>query len=278
MKREGEREELERIDKEMDEITKKAMELENGSWWKRMKYNKADTRWDELDKQEKEIKEEIWKLEKERAEIEASIKEKEERYWGEIERRVEKDGILEYEWAQKEDIQDVATLKWYKEEYEQMIKDKEKYIEDFMEEIRKLDLWLGEEKQKEILDRVETDMKEEIEELKKWDETTRLADETEKWLKENWKKEMEKLIGKRREIEEKERKLKEVESQEGEGVMEEEYKLKRSLYQLNDEYKLTKTELEEKIKRYDWTIFSEEELEVETREQRENERSACSIS
>ena len=58
-KKEERRIEIEGIDEEMQGIGQKAMKLENGSWWNKRKLERFKTRRDELDKQERKIKDEI---------------------------------------------------------------------------------------------------------------------------------------------------------------------------------------------------------------------------
>ena len=73
-----------------------------------------------------------------------------------------------YKWIGIEKVKKEETLKWYKEKYDQMIKDKEEYMKNFLERLGNMDLfWITEEKKEDVMLRMEKDMKKEIEWRKK---------------------------------------------------------------------------------------------------------------
>ena len=97
------------------EINKKKVKSE--SEWK------AEERWDELEAQQKEIKLEIWELEKEKVKLEASLKTKRAEYWPEFTRTIRKPKKNAYIPNSGETIKG-ETLKWYKEKYYKILEER----------------------------------------------------------------------------------------------------------------------------------------------------------
>ena len=280
MEREKTKWEMKEINEEMWEIAEKAMKLENGSWRNKRKLGRTKARWDELDKRKRQIERKIWKLETEEEELQLLLKNKEEKYWGEISWSISKPEKIERKMSKEQEESELkeqqVTLKWYKKRYEQMIKDREEYNKKLLWVIREMDLGISEEKKKEVLEKMEADMKKEVEELKEWNETKKIADETEKWLKDNWKTEMENLIWMRKEIEESRKQVKKLELKEKWKninevlqIRDEECELMWRVFSLEDKYEQLKSYLQDKLEKYEGTYISDESFVVETFEERE---------
>jgi len=167
------------------------------------------------------------------------------------------ENILPYGWTNIDEVKRQKTLKWYKERYEQMIRDREEYNEKLLWALRGMDMRISEEKKKEILDNIEVDMKKEIDDLKQWDKTMKEAKAVEKWLIENWKSTMEMLLYLKKKIEEEKR---------GKGKR---LDRKMKIVELKEAYKQVKIDLDEKLKLYDWSDVWEDEIFIETFEERE---------
>jgi len=197
---------MERIDKEMEDIAQRAIKLENGLWWSKRKLEMVERR-DELNSYKKQIEEEILGLEATKAELESLLKDKREKIWKNIVKFVKKPERVERKMSKKQEEMELweqTTLKWYKERYEQIIRDREEYNEKLLWALREMDIWVSEKRKKEVMKMIWESMNEEIGRLKEWDELIRKAEEVAKWLKEN----MEIMM---KEISELEVKIKEME-------------------------------------------------------------------
>ena len=276
IEKEGESEKLLKdIDREILGIAAMAMDLEDESWWKRWKLGKAKKELDELEAQQKKIRLEIWQLKKEKDKLDASLKAEWEAYWPKLTRTINEFKKNEEIFVPVGVIEDI-TLKWYKEKYYQVIEDKKNYMKNVLSEIKSLDLWIDEEKKKNILEEVEANLKQEIEIMEWWNETIEFANTAEKWLKENWKKVMENLSVLQQEIWEIKEKMGELDNKKewlnaGEvyEVITKQYELGLELSRKQDEFDTLKKELSEKVERYDGTHLNwSEELRVESWEEK----------
>ena len=205
---------LQEIDSQMLDIAETAMKLENGSWWKKWKLGNANERRDELEAQQKRIKREIWKLKEEKTKLQSLLKEKEENYWPKVERTIKKSKKIGLSETVQESLKKQTTLKWYREKYFQIIQDREEYMKNLLSEIESMDLWISEEKKKEVLEQIKVNLQQEIDSMKWWDEILKMADETGKWLEDNWEEMMKKLLDLKWKIREKENEIEEFESKE----------------------------------------------------------------
>ena len=107
----------------------------------------------------------------------------------------------------------VDTLIWYKERYVQFIKAKEEYLQNLLSNMKELDLWISEDKKRELLEIVQSNMEKEINDLKWWEELVKLANERKIWLKKEWKTMMQKLLDLSWMIQEKEAEIEKIESE-----------------------------------------------------------------
>lgn len=251
--------ELKKIDAEILGIAAKSMDLGDGSWWKGRRLWKAEERWDELEAQQKEIKLEIWELEKEKVKLEASLKIKREEYWPEFTRTIRKPKKNAYIPNSGETIKG-ETLKWYKEKYYKILEDKKNYMKNVLLETKNLDFWIDEEKKKNILEEVEANLRQEIDAMEWWDQYTKSADDAEKWLKDNRKVTMERLSDLQQKIWELEKEIEELENkkdwleiEEAYKIVQEECGLRIELAREKDEFDTISKELGDRIKIYDGT-------------------------
>jgi len=263
------------LDDQMLEIAEVALSLEDWSLFKKLKLKRANERRDELQSQQRRINWDIYKLHMDKEKLTAVLKKDEETYWPKTDRPKIKWKRIANIVKAHEELEKQHTLKWYKEKYFQIIKEKEEYLQKFMSEIDSIDLWLSEDKKKEIIDKMKKTMENEIETMKWWDDITKLADETEKRFEGNREIYTKKLKELEREIKEKEDEIKEIEEWEWTSVddvlqsREDEFIKRKELLDLQDKYKALKTELEEKLKKYDGTVIDwTDQIHVETRDEK----------
>lgn len=271
-KKEESENEFQEIDSQMLDIAEMAMELENWSRWKKWKLKSTNKKRDELEDQQRRIRQEISKLREEKTALQSSLKEEEEKYWLKRERTINKPNKIELVWTVQKTLKTQTTLEWYREKYFQIVQDREEYMKNLLSEIKNMDLWISEEKKKEVLDLVKANMQKEINSMKWWDEILKLADETEKWLEDNWELVMKKLLDLKWKIREKETEIKEIESKEKWArtdeilqLREKQFALKKELLELRNEYETVKWEIDEKLKQYEGKdIDFSKELRVES--------------
>lgn len=268
---------LKEIDAEFFEIAKNVMSLDDGWLLKRIKLKREDEKRDELQRQQREINKEIYRLQAEKEAMVAKLKEDEEEYWPKIKRPKIEWKKISYNrvWQEKKEE---MTFKKYKERYVEMLKAKEEYMAKFMAEVEKMDLGISEKKKKDTVELLRKSIKEEIELMKQWDDITKLADETEKWIEENWESSIKKIIELEEEMVEKEREIEEIvakwewaKASDVLQIREEEFAKKKELLDLQDKHKAIKAEFEWKLKDYDGSIIDwETDKLFKTREERKN--------
>lgn len=259
--KESKKQELNEIDSAFFEIAKNAMSLDEGWLLKRIKFKKMDEKRNELQKQQKKINGDIYKLQAEKEVLLAELKKHEGIYWPKINRPQIKVKGLDYN-KLIDEVKKESTLKWYKDKYAQIIKDKKEYMEKFVAEIENIDLGISENKKKEIVELLKISIAKEIELMKEWDEITKIAEETEKRLEENWWAVMEKIEELEKDIEKKEIEIIDIverwrfaKADEILKIKEEEFQMRKELLKIEDECKALKTEFEWKIIDYDGSII-----------------------
>jgi len=271
--------EVEELDKKLFEIANSAMKLEDDSRLKIIKskrLEKAKEEWNILESRLNEILEKVKGIHKEETELIWIYSEKEKKYWKKVERPEIKRKELRKDIVATEKLEAESTLLWHRNAYMELIKDKEKYIDELLKEIETTDFWISEEKKKDVIEKLKSALEKDLEIFKEWDEITKLANETEKWLKENWKSIMEQINELKWKIEVKEAEISKLKSKQIGDDSKEIYKnkerkfeLKDELLDLKDQYKSIKTELEEKLKKYDGTIIDwTDQIHVETRDEK----------
>lgn len=278
-KKEESEDEFQEIDSQMLDIAEMAMELENWSRWKKWKLKNTNKKRDELEDQQRKLRQEIWKLREEKADLQSSLKEKEEKYWLKKKRTINKSKKIELVWTVKKVLKSQTTLEWYREKYFKIIHDREEYMKNLLSEIKNMDLWISEEKKEEVMEQIKVNMQQEIDSMKWWDEILKLADETEKWLEDNWEIVMKKLLDLKWKISEKENDIEKIESKEKWAktdeilqIREKQFELKKELLELKNEYETVKWEIDEKLKQYEGKgIDFSKELRVESWKKRQEE-------
>ena len=250
-------------------------------WWERMtwkkRFNDVWSEWNELKEKERVINDEILKLSKEKKVLEAELNRLESQYWSKIDRKQIRKTWYLYEWMNMSEVRGELTLKWYKDKYEKMLKDKEEYKEKFLEEMGKIDIWITGDKKKEIMSKIQKWLDEDLENLEKWDRSLRVARDMWKWLEENDSKIMEELSELGKKISEKEEELEGVrvrknwvEKKDIFKLREEEFKVKQELIGLKQERNNILAEYNEKYEMYYGMTYSEmmEKMEMEEMKKR----------
>ena len=247
------------------EIWMSAMQLEDWSRWKESKLRKAKNKWDELEKRQKEILEGIRKLIVERDQLESRLSIQDEKYWKKMKGkrivqrsrpRIEPDKL---DWQTWREENSENTLKWYKEKYMKILEDKEKHLENLLQQIEKLDMWVSEDTKSEVVRQLRWGLRKEIEVMKEWDEFIKMANEIEEYLEHNLEATKEKLIQLNEDIQKKKEEIQELQAKEERANMdelmkiwEEELKKKEEDFRLQEEYQRIESELNEKITQYEW--------------------------
>ena len=264
------------LDGKLCEIADFAMKLEDGLWLKKRKLKKAKEERNELESRQESLLEWINKIKIEKAQIESNLLIQQRNYGIKKERPKIKRKALKEDWLILEKLKSESTFKWYKKIYMELVSDKEKYMNDLLQQIESVDFWISEWKKKEIMEMLKTVLEKELESFKEWDEITKLADETEKWIKDNWKSVMEQIKDLKWKIEEKEIEREDLKSKwtwdDSKDIYKnkhEWFKLQKELLNLKNQYNSIKTELEEKLKKYDWTVIDwTGQIYVETRNEK----------
>ena len=250
------------------DISELAMDLSDGSWWKKWKLRKANAQREELEKKRNKIRKEIWALEVEKMKIEALLKSKEKKYWSKINRNKKGQTVEKYNWVRVEELEAEKVYRRYKEKYMQMVKDREEYVLSLISQISGMDLWIDEEIKNGMLEKLKWNMMKEIEKMKQWNDQVKEVDKTAKWLEENMEKMIDTLYDLEQQIKEKKEEISIREKQEKRAnteqivqLKEEEFNLRDELLDLESSYNSIKADLIEHFEKYEGSSIDwEEEL------------------